>query len=114
MIPVPSNNFKATVIRIIDGDTVLAVLHLGFAVSIERPCRIRGYDSPEMRGPQKIAALKATQALRAVLPEQTDFLICCPSWSVDRYCRIVGDWYLLDGTLVTTLLPQEYILPKRP
>lgn len=37
------------VVRVIDGDTVVLRLRLGFETLVEGPCRLAGIDAPEMR-----------------------------------------------------------------
>jgi len=38
----------ATVIRVIDGDTVVLRMDLGFESQLEGPCRLAGIDAPEL------------------------------------------------------------------
>ena len=38
----------ATIIRVIDGDTVVVRLELGFESQVEGPCRLAGIDAPEL------------------------------------------------------------------
>lgn len=102
--------YYATCLRVIDGDTVEANIELGLDVQVVKKCRIRDYDSPEMQQPTRTPALKAKDALAAILPPGTPFWIVCPSWSVDKYARVVGRWYTIGGELIRDLLPEEYRL----
>ena len=48
--------YKATVIRILDGDTVELDIDLGCKVHIREVCRLQGIDAPELRTPTGPAA----------------------------------------------------------
>jgi micrococcal nuclease len=41
--------YKAKVIRILDGDTIEAIIDLGFGVSLKKIVRLEGIDAPEIR-----------------------------------------------------------------
>jgi len=55
--------YKAEVTRVIDGDTVEAVVDLGFGVSRKDKFRLAGINAPEMRGPEREAGKAAKQWL---------------------------------------------------
>ena len=112
--PNPGQWLSATVVRIIDGDTLQADIDLGLGIHYIRSCRIRGYDSPELNSPRHIDALKAQDTLADLLPPGKVFAILSPSWQLDRYARVIGDWYTLDGFLIRDMLPQEYTTERRP
>lgn len=59
----PAYRYRATATRVVDGDTLEALIDLGFRVSIRLPVRIAGIDAPELRGATKLAG----QAARAHL-----------------------------------------------
>ena len=42
-------NYKATLLRVVDGDTVDAELDLGFKIFIKERIRLMGIDTPESR-----------------------------------------------------------------
>lgn len=43
---------EVTITRIIDGDTFVGILHLGFGVGLEKRIRVLGFDAPETWRPQ--------------------------------------------------------------
>ena len=53
-----SHHRLATVVRIIDGDTLVAQIDLGFSVSVNESLRLRDVDAPEIRGEDKEAGFR--------------------------------------------------------
>jgi endonuclease YncB( thermonuclease family) len=62
---------KATVIRIIDGDTAVLRVDCGFRMTYEGPFRLLGLDAPEITGPEKPEGLKWKAALEQLIPVGT-------------------------------------------
>lgn len=103
---------RATVVRIIDGDTFAVDLDLGWGI-IRRECpgapnrvRILGYNSPE-RGKEGWA--EATQVLRDLLP--TGKTIWLTSQSLDSFGRALCSVQFEDGSDLLGMLPQQWHLP---
>jgi micrococcal nuclease len=42
-------NYKATIVNVVDGDTVDAIIDLGFNIQIKERLRLYGIDTPEIR-----------------------------------------------------------------
>lgn len=59
--------YRATIVRVIDGDTVAAIVDLGFHVSMEMRLRLAGINAPEMRGEEKQKGQEAKSYLEATL-----------------------------------------------
>lgn len=59
--------YRAEVIKIVDGDTVDVQIDLGLNVSIVERLRFYGINAPEVRGPSREAGKAATQWLREYL-----------------------------------------------
>lgn len=47
-----SGPWKATVDRVVDGDTLDLAIELGFTVTVLARCRINGIDAPELSTPE--------------------------------------------------------------
>ncbi|AUC83578.1 thermonuclease family protein [Lacinutrix sp. Bg11-31] len=60
-------NYKAKIIAVYDGDTVTAVVDLGFLHSQEMKLRLFGIDTPEMRGAEKIEGKKVRDIVREMI-----------------------------------------------
>lgn len=54
-----SYEYDATLVRVVDGDTVILKIDLGFKVEIEQSCRLYGLDTPEIIGESRVAGLAA-------------------------------------------------------
>ena len=59
--------YRARIVRVIDGDTVEADIDLGFQVSLRATLRLTGIDTPEVRGPDRAEGLAATEYLNLLL-----------------------------------------------
>jgi micrococcal nuclease len=60
--------YKATVVRIIDGDTVRLNVDVGFFLHFQENFRLLGIDTPELRGPTRPQGLQAKEYLESILP----------------------------------------------
>lgn len=63
--------YSATCDRVIDGDTIIAQVDLGFRVYIKIPIRVRGVNAPELHGATKEAGLAAKQYVTDLLAGKT-------------------------------------------
>jgi len=52
--------FKASVTRVVDGDTIYFTVDLGFTVQVNVKSRLYGINTPEVRGVERVAGLSAT------------------------------------------------------
>lgn len=95
---------SATVKRWIDGDTVEVVIHkridldFGSVFSADFPVtlRIRGLDTPEMRGDTQADAMAAKQFAERMAPAGSGVTVV--SHRVKSFERYVADVTLADGT----------------
>lgn len=53
--------YKASVVNVVDGDTIDLDIDLGFRITIRQRCRLRGVNCPEKRGATKSAGDLATE-----------------------------------------------------
>jgi micrococcal nuclease len=58
--------YRATIIRVIDGDTVEALVDLGFRITTTQRLRLYGINAPELH---KVAQIKAAKAAKAALED---------------------------------------------
>lgn len=103
--------YKAQIVRVVDGDTVDADIDLGFRVWVRNErLRLHGIDAPETRGPEKPDGLKSKAALKHLLEGQWVTLCTLKGRAADkrgkygRYLAIiwlndmnVNDWMVRKG-----------------
>jgi micrococcal nuclease len=99
-------HYLAEVLRVIDGDTVDALVDLGFHIRITKRLRLKGIDAPEKHKPTKDAGDAATDYLKGLIEGQA-VAIKTELDSSDKYGRLLATIYLDDGTNVNDLLVQE-------
>jgi len=58
---------RCKVVRVVDGDTIDVVIDLGCNVFTRQRLRLRGINTPEVRGPERPQGLEAADALRTLL-----------------------------------------------
>ena len=76
-------------IRVIDGDTVEATIHLGFNIDMRRKIRLLDLDTWEVRGPNKELGLKAKEYLKSLL-ENKEVILLSERDKKGKYGRILG------------------------
>lgn len=82
----------ATVLRVTDADTLVALLDLGWHITLQAKVRVAGIDSPELTTPEGKAARDFSARL---LPPGTHVTVI--SRSLDKYGRVLGAIALPDG-----------------
>ena len=80
---------KATILRIVDGDTVRLQVNLGFNTYQESNFRLYNYNAPEMRGEEKKFGELATQHLQGILPIGTEVVI--RTHKADKFGRYLAE-----------------------
>ena len=107
--------YRATINRVVDGDTVDIDIDLGFGIWMkDERVRVMGIDTPESRTSdkvQKVFGLAATDRLKELIPEGSIQVL---KTEVDRdgedakgkFGRILGD-FIVDGVRITDTLVNE-------
>ena len=80
--------YKAKIIDVIDGDTILLNIDLGFNVLKQQRVRLAQIDAPEIKSPKGQKAYSYLRDLAANLGE-----IVIRSNKIDIYCRYLGDLF---------------------
>jgi micrococcal nuclease len=106
--------YKATVIRVVDGDTVDIDLDLGFGIWLRNErVRIMGIDTPESRTTdevEKAFGLAAKNRLKELLGEIAILKTQVAKDGTDmkgKFGRILGDFVAPDGRMVSEILIEE-------
>ncbi len=82
----PAYTYRATVARVIDGDTVDLVIDLGFKMTTEQRIRLARINTPE-KG--QSGCTEATAKLMAMLPTGTAVMVTTAK--SDLYGRYIGE-----------------------
>lgn len=87
--------YRAVVVRVVDGDTVRLAADLGFRVTVTESFRLAGINTPERGEP---GWGEATGFLRELLAEGREVVIRSEkAVGKDKYGRWLAHVYLLDG-----------------
>ncbi len=110
--------YKAKILKVLDGDTVEIDLDLGFNIVLaHQRVRLAGVDTPESRtanAEEKVRGLLSKKKLQEKLPEGTWATIETqkPDSNDDKFGRILGVFILEDGTRVNQwMIEHHYAVP---
>jgi micrococcal nuclease len=81
--------YKAKVVRWVDGDTLLCLIDLGFYTHKEERLRLGRIDTPELRGEEKEEGKRVKQIVIDRYPVGTILMI--ESKKRDRYGRFIAE-----------------------
>ena len=90
----PSYTYEAVVDRVIDGDTLLVVIEVGFRIKVHDKLRLRGIDTPELGTPEGDRAKKFVERL---LPVGSTIIVKSYKSRVDSHGRFVVDVLYREG-----------------
>ncbi len=90
----PSYTYAATVERVIDGDTLIALIEAGFGIILREKLRLRGVDTAELGTP---AGAKAKRFVSKTLPPGTGVVVRTHRSRTDTYGRFVADVFYKQG-----------------
>lgn len=93
--------YEAVVQRVIDGDTVIVDVDLGFAIWTSMRCRLAGINAPELfTGDQKEAGQKAKEFLMQLLPVGSKVFL--KSSKFEKYGRALVDLWVWGEDVICT------------
>jgi len=105
--------YDARLVRVVDGDTLDAMIDIGFSVWVKKRVRLIGINAPESRTKdldEKALGIKAKNRLIEILSEANDeFRII--SHGVGKYGRCLGEIFI-DSKCVNDQLLAEGIVRK--
>ena len=102
-------HYKATLNRIIDGDTIDVNIDLGFDVKIKQRVRLYGINTPEVRTKnlnEKKKGLEATEYLKKILPKE--FVIETILNKRGKYGRVLGILWVKDVNINEKMVNEGY------
>ena len=91
--------YRAKVIRVVDGDTLDAMIDLGFNTWVKKRVRLSGIDAYESRTRDKVEKTKGLAAKARVkqVLEDNDNEIVLTSLGVGKYGRCLGEIQLVNS-----------------
>lgn len=102
--------YNAKLIRVIDGDTVDALIDLGFDVWVKKRIRLYGIDAPETRTRdlnEKAQGLATKERLSELL-EASDGLFIVSSHGVGKYGRCLATIFIEKQNINELLVTEGY------
>lgn len=100
--------YKATVERIVDGDTYDLEVDLGFSVKIKHRFRLNGIDTPEIWRPKSEAEREHGEAATEFVTNlMAGSIVTVKSHKLGIYGRYDADITLSDGRDLATVLREE-------
>jgi micrococcal nuclease len=105
--------YKALIIDVYDGDTVTALVDLGFFVKKEAKIRLYGIDTPEIRGEERERGLLSKIRVEELILNK-EVIIKTYKDKQEKYGRWLADIYLpSDSTKsINTILLEEGLASK--
>ena len=102
--------YKAKAVRIIDGDTIDALIDLGFEVKMRKKIRLWNINTPEAKGPTMEAANKAKKRLKELLEAKNNEFVLI-SHGYGKYGRCLGEIFI-EGENINQVLLKEGLAVK--
>ena len=87
--------YAAKVVRVVDGDTMYLDIDLGFFIRMTIDVRLKGLNTPEIRGPSREAGLKSKAYVEQALPVGS--LVVINTYKAEKYGRYLADVFYRPG-----------------
>ena len=91
----PSYRYQAKVDRVVDGDTIDAVIDLGFRIKTTQRLRLAGLNAPEVRGAERAKGLQTKQYVRRRIRENKNQILV-ETERAGKWGRWIATVYLPD------------------
>ena len=108
--------YNAKVIRVVDGDTIDAMVDLGFSTFKKVRIRMHGINAPESRTrdlEEKKAGLFAKKVVLHYLPEGSKQVLRTHKDKVGKYGRVLGEFVMYDGEQDRQTTINEFMIRHR-
>lgn len=90
--------YKATITDVYDGDTVTALIDLGFRISFEIKIRLSGIDTPELRGADRPQGLISRDRLKELILNK-EVVLKTEKDRQEKFGRWLGEIFLPNSTI---------------
>jgi len=105
-----THRYNATLVRVVDGDTIDAMIDLGFDIWVKKRIRLFGINAPESRTKdleEKKCGLSSKKKLKELLEEAGGKFILT-SEGVGKFGRCLGTIYTGETNINELLLKEGY------
>jgi micrococcal nuclease len=99
--------YRAKIISVYDGDTVTALVDLGFGITNKIKIRLKGINTPEIRGSERPRGLISRDFLREKVLNK-DIIIETFKDKKGKYGRYIGTLWLDEENVNELLVEQGY------
>jgi len=91
-------HYKAKLVRVIDGDTIIVTIDRGFSDFSQKTLRINRIDTPEIRGPERQNGLLAKSEVETLISNRE---LIIKSHKLDSFGRCLSEvWYLYNDSWI--------------
>lgn len=102
-------NYKAKLIRSVDGDTVIVEIDHGFKIYSHQILRLARINAPELNGPNRAKALEAKAFIDTCCPMNSEILVSTNK--LDNYGRYIAEVFINTNNLSDMLLEAKLVEP---
>ena len=105
--------YKITLDRVVDGDTIDAHIDLGFDVTIKKRLRFAGINTPECRTrdlEEKEKGLAAKERLTEILEDANE--IHLDSHGVGKFGRVLGQLHVVTDQSISTINVNQLLIDE--
>lgn len=95
--------YACKVLRVVDGDTVVVQVDLGFSVKVDIKFRLSSINTPELRGDQKEKGLAAKAEVERLLSLGQVTVQSEKPVKADKYGRWLGTFFVQQGDVSTNV-----------
>jgi micrococcal nuclease len=103
--------YEAEVVRVVDGDTLLLEIQLGFYLTARHMVRLLGVNTPELHSKDPEERAKAQKAKEALSFYVLGQKLLIRTEKTDSFGRYLADCYLGDVHVNAWLLTEGYAVP---
>lgn len=104
--------YNASLVRVVDGDTLVLKIDLGFKIEVEQTVRLYGVDAPEVIGETREAGLAAKSAVVSMLALESVGKMLVRTHKPakkDKYGRYVAEITFVNASGTTLSLNEQLI-----
>jgi micrococcal nuclease len=99
--------YRAKIISVYDGDTVTALVDLGFGITNKIKIRLKGINTPEVRGAERPEGIVSRDYLRNLILDKNIVLQTFRD-KTGKYGRYIGVLWIDDTNVNELLVEQGY------